>query len=157
MTAWQVRAPRPGELGWIVTEHGRHYVDVEGFAPEFEALVARLLGSVPEVQGRTWIAELGGRPVGTVSAVPEGADLRLRLFYVAEAARGQGIGAALVQTVIDHGRTHGAARVVLATHAEHRAACRLYARMGFACLDSTAQMSFGRALTVQNWALPLAP
>lgn len=168
---WILRAPAPGDLGWIVAEHGRHYVGREGFAPSFEALVAGILGQLHGGQDggqgreadkpavRTWIAAgtapIAPGPLGTVTCAPDGPDMRLRLFYVVPQARGLGVGRALLEAVLDHARAHAAVRVILSTHAEHTAACRLYARNGFVCHRSQRQPSHGRNLTVQDWALTL--
>lgn len=81
-----------------------------------------LLGSVllfPASGGNT--ASGGGRMIW-----PE-----LRLLAVAPAARGQGIGLALIQACIDQARTEGAQAIGLYSSDSMRAAIALYEQLGF--------------------------
>lgn len=153
-----LRGPRPGDLGWVVGAHGRHYIEGLQFSSDFEAVVARILGETLSAGGgrsRLWLAEGPDQadPLGCILCSDEGEAARLRLFLVAPAARRQGVGRALVTALIGHAAAAGFARVTLSTHAEHAEACRLYAAMGFTRLASARRMSFGRLLTVEEWAL----
>ncbi|RDG36749.1 helix-turn-helix domain-containing GNAT family N-acetyltransferase [Streptomyces corynorhini] len=72
-----LRDPVPGELGWIVQRHGAVYAAEYGWNTEFEGLVARIVADFaqhhdPQVE-RAWIAELDGRPVGSVMCVRDDA------------------------------------------------------------------------------------
>ena len=58
-------------------------------------------------------------------------DCWLEDLYVAEAARGRGLGAALVQAALDRASERGCRRVELDTSESNHAALRLYERMGF--------------------------
>ncbi|MEH0582033.1 GNAT family N-acetyltransferase [Streptomyces sp. B21-108] len=55
--------------------------------------------------------------------------------YVDPAARGKGLGTALVAAVRDHLRPHGLRRILLATHDAHG----VYERVGFAALEKPSQ------------------
>ncbi|MEU3780720.1 GNAT family N-acetyltransferase [Streptomyces sp900129855] len=55
--------------------------------------------------------------------------------YVDPAARGKGLGTALVAAVRDHLRPHGLRRILLATHDAHG----VYERVGFAALEKPGQ------------------
>ncbi len=79
-----------------------------------------LLGSVTVV--------LPGTPLAEVS---EPGEAEFRMLSVAAAARGRGVGEALVRAVLDRARALGADRVVLSSAEQMRAAHRLYERLGF--------------------------
>jgi ribosomal protein S18 acetylase RimI-like enzyme len=75
-----------------------------------------------------------GRLVGMVAAVrPEGDPTKVDLvaMFVSRAARGRGIGAALVQAQLAWARVEGFARVNLMVNVENTSAYRLYERHGF--------------------------
>jgi GNAT superfamily N-acetyltransferase len=55
--------------------------------------------------------------------------------YVDPAARGKGLGTALVAAVRDHLRPHGLRRILLATHDAHG----VYEQVGFAALEKPGQ------------------
>jgi ribosomal protein S18 acetylase RimI-like enzyme len=53
------------------------------------------------------------------------------MLAVAPAARGRGVGAALVDLVVDRFRREGASAIVMSTLARMQAAHRIYQRAGF--------------------------
>jgi ribosomal protein S18 acetylase RimI-like enzyme len=107
-----------------------HYVatlrDVERRAREAELLVA----TEPD----------GGPVLGTVTFVPDGGPLgeiarpgetEFRMLAVDPAARGRGIGAALLQRVLDESAARERTGVVCSSLPQMRAAHRIYTRLGF--------------------------
>ena len=68
-------ADRPGDLGWMVWQHGEVYAATLGWDTSFEALVARIVADFasadPDPRLAGWIAELDGRRVGSVLCVRE--------------------------------------------------------------------------------------
>ena len=81
----------------------------------------------------SFVAESGGRVAGTVSAFV-GDDPRtvfLVSLWVDPAARGAGVGAGLVERVVDWARGREAERVCLAVAAGNDRAARLYERCAF--------------------------
>lgn len=161
-TSTEIRALTPACVAWILERHAEHYASVYGFDAGFAALVERVLADFgahadPE-RDRGWIAWRGARRAGSLICVgtPDNA-LKLRLFYVEDFARGQGVGRALLDTLLAHGRQIGADRIEVATFAEHVAAGRLYARNGFVRVASKPVEAFGCAMTEEHWQKPLAP
>jgi GNAT superfamily N-acetyltransferase len=75
-------------------------------------------------------------PAGTILQLPNGDTIRfdwpeVRLLAVAPAARGQGIGAALMQACIERARQAKSAILTLHTTDMMQTAMRMYKRMGF--------------------------
>jgi GNAT superfamily N-acetyltransferase len=126
---------RPGDLGLIVWLHGTLYAREYGFDPAFEAYVAGPLAdfvrAAPE-RGRLWIAEKGGRLVGSVAVVPATAEeAQLRWFLVDPAARGAGLGRRLLDDALAFSRQSGHGSIFLWTVSALTAAARLYRAAGF--------------------------
>jgi GNAT superfamily N-acetyltransferase len=85
-------------------------------------------------------ADPGGPILGTVTFVPDGGPLgeiaapnetEFRMLAVDPAAQGRGVGAALLQRILDASRRPGKDAIVCSSLASMRAAHRLYARAGF--------------------------
>ncbi|WP_061299072.1 bifunctional helix-turn-helix transcriptional regulator/GNAT family N-acetyltransferase [Herbidospora cretacea] len=132
-----IRAPRPGDLGWVVQRHAAIYVREQGWGAEFEALVARICADFldhrddPGQAG--WIAEVDGRPAGCVLCV-RGNDegtAQLRLLLVEPWARGRGVGARLVEECLRFAADAGYTRIRLWTRDVLTSARRIYQAAGF--------------------------
>jgi DNA-binding MarR family transcriptional regulator/predicted GNAT family acetyltransferase len=156
-----LRAPGPGDLGWVVQRHGELYEEEYGWNADFERLVARIVGEFaaaePGPRQRCWIATVDGRRAGCVFLMPgsEGVG-RLRLLLVEPWVRGHGLGGRLVDTCIQAARRAGCRTLTLWTNDVLTAARRLYERAGFRLVKSERHRSFGKTLTGQTWDLDLA-
>lgn len=155
-----LRAPGPGDHGWIVSRHGALYATEYGWDESFEALVGRIVADFVDQRDprreRAWIAEMDGERAGCVLCVardPETAQLRLLL--VEPWARGHGIGSRLVDACLRFARRAGFRRIVLWTNDVLADARRIYERAGFELLDEQAHHSFGHDLVGQHWARDL--
>jgi DNA-binding MarR family transcriptional regulator/GNAT superfamily N-acetyltransferase len=164
----RLRPPGPGDLGWIVARHGALYAEEHGWDMRFEALVARIAADLVErfdpTREACWIAEQDGRNVGCVvlvkcrdersgAVVPGTAQLRLLL--VDPAARGQGLGARLVDECTRFARAHGYRRIRLWTNSVLGAARHLYEAAGYRKVASEPHQSFGQRLIGETWELAL--
>jgi GNAT superfamily N-acetyltransferase len=156
-----LRAPLPGDLGWVVQRNGALYAAEYGWNADYEGLVARIVADFaqdhdPHLE-RVWMAELEGRPVGCVMCVRDEAPAtaRLRLLLVEPEVRGLGIGDRLVTTVIDFARDAGYHGLVLWTNDVLTAARRVYQRHGFTLTSEEPHRSFGKDLVGQDWRLDL--
>jgi len=85
-------------------------------------------------------ADPGGRVLGTVTFVPDGGPLgeiatsnetEFRMLAVDPAAQGRGVGAALLERVVEASRRPGKDGIVCSSLPSMRSAHRLYARAGF--------------------------
>lgn len=112
----------------ISTALGRQATDSEVTA----ALDADPASGLAEPAGWFLVARLAGRAVGGlgVKRIPQ-ATGELQRFYVAEYARGQGVGSALMTSAEESARAEGLVSLRLDTRSDLRAASRLYVRFGY--------------------------
>ena len=152
-------ADRPGDLGWMVWQHGEVYAETLGWDTSFEALVARIVADFaaapPDPRLAGWVAEVEGRRVGCVLCVPgaEPSVAVLRILLVTPDARGHGVGRSLVDTCVAHARAAGCAELTLWTNDVLVLARRIYEAAGFELVDSEAHHSFGQDLLGQHLSL----
>lgn len=89
-------------------------------------------GKVLAKGGRIFMAEKDGEPVGCVAllAMDDG-GYEVAKMTVGEAARGSGLGRALMQACVDAAKAAGAPRLYLETNSSLGPALGLYRSMGF--------------------------
>ena len=155
-----LRAPRPGDMGWVVERHGVLYEREYGWGALFEALVAdivaKFLRDFDPKRERCWIAESAGERVGSVFVVDEGRNTaKLRLLLIEPQVRGQGLGQRLVEECIAFARTSGYRKLVLWTHDNLTAARAIYTKLGFRLVKSEPHRQFGVAVVGEYWELAL--
>ncbi|MEA2381860.1 MAG: hypothetical protein QOH72_1831 [Solirubrobacteraceae bacterium] len=158
--AFALRGPKAGDYGWIVQRHGALYAAEYGWDETFEALVARVVADYAQAHDPDreagWIAEVAGRPVGSIFCMRrDERTAQLRLLLVEPDVRGMGVGAALVDECVRFARAAAYERIVLWTNDVLGVARRLYERAGFALVGSNAYRGFGHDLVGEDWALEL--
>ena len=155
-----IRDHRPGDLGWIVQRHGVLYASEYQWDTRFEGLVAEVAAGFladhdPQSEG-CWLAEHGGKPVGSIMLVRENNMVaKLRLLFVEPDARGLGIGRYLVDHCIAFARRAGYSEIMLWTNGNLHAARKIYQKAGFVLTSEEPHHSFGHDLIGQTWKIAL--
>jgi DNA-binding MarR family transcriptional regulator/ribosomal protein S18 acetylase RimI-like enzyme len=156
----RLRPPGPGDLGWVVSAHGRLYAQEYGWDHSFEAMVAEIaaafIRNFDPARERGWIAEMNAVPVGSVFLVKDSdAIARIRMLIVDPAARGQGLGRRLTQECIGFARAAGYTGMTLWTHSVLTAARHIYEQAGFRLTAEETHSHFGQELVGETWDMPL--
>jgi GNAT superfamily N-acetyltransferase len=156
-----LRGLLPGDMGWVVQQHGEIYAREYGWNSEFEALVAGiaagLLRRFDPAWDKAWIAERDGERIGSVFVVRKSKTVaQLRMLILTPGARGLGLGSRLVDECIAFARARGYRKMVLWTNANLLAARGIYARRGFTLVKSEPYQGYGHELTSEIWELRLS-
>ena len=156
-----LREPKPGDMGWVVAQHGEVYAHEDGFNWEFEGRVADIAASFIKnfkpAREKGWIAEIDGERVGAVFVVQKAATVaQLRLLILTRGARGQGLGGRLVDECIAFARNRQYRKLVLWTHAHLVPARAIYQSRGFILTATEPFQGYGRNdLANECWELKL--
>jgi DNA-binding MarR family transcriptional regulator/GNAT superfamily N-acetyltransferase len=155
-----LRAPRPGDFGWIVKRNAELYAQDYGWVAPFEGvcaqIVADFVNKFDESREHCWIAENDGENVAAVMLANDGNGVaRVRLLLVEPKARGLGIGARLVDELIRFARAAGYRKITLWTHSVLTAARHIYQKAGFKLMRSEEHQSWGRPVVSEHWDLEL--
>lgn len=152
-----LRGPRPGDLGWVVSNHARLYLQEYGWDDPFEGLCAQIVAdfanNFDSNAERCWIAELNGENVGCVMLVKDDQPgvARIRLLLVDPKARGLGLGARLVDECVRFARSAGYKKITLWTHSVLSAARRVYEKAGFTLTSSEPRHTWGKDVVAEFW------
>ncbi len=157
---YRLRAPRVGDIGWVIEAHGRIYAQEFGWDERFEALAAEIAAAFVKnfdrSRERCWIAETGGLRAGCVFVADAGDDVaKLRLLIVEPFARGAGLGRRLVDEAIAFAKAAGYRKLTLWTQQNLEAARRIYAAAGFRKVHEEPYTGIGRDLVSETWDLDL--
>jgi GNAT superfamily N-acetyltransferase len=156
----QLRSRQPGDIGWVIQQHGEIYAREYGWNSEFEALVAEIAARFlrrfqPEWEN-CWIAEVNGQRAGAVFLARKSATVaQLRMLILVPEARGLGLGSQLSDACIAFARARGYRKMVLWTNSCLTAARAIYARRGFVLTKTEPYHGFGQDLVGETWELKL--
>jgi GNAT superfamily N-acetyltransferase len=137
----------PGDLGAIIGLHGVLYARESGFDTTFEAYVAEPLGRCAAKHSpreRIWVADCEHRVVGSIAIVEATPELaQLRWFLVDPAARGRGLGTALVAQALTFAAACAYGAVFLWTVSALGGAARIYRAAGFDLIEQRPGRMWG--------------
>jgi DNA-binding MarR family transcriptional regulator/GNAT superfamily N-acetyltransferase len=162
-TGFVLRPPRVGDMGWVVHREGALYAEEYGWDETFEFLVARIVAdfvaNFDPNRERCWMADVNGENLGHIFLVKhpdEPGAAKLRLLLVEPAARGMGIGRALVNECLGFAREAGYTKVMLWTQSILLSARHIYEQAGFRLTQEEPGRRFGKELVAQTWELKLS-
>ncbi|MFI6497337.1 GNAT family N-acetyltransferase [Nonomuraea typhae] len=151
-----IRAPRTGDLGWVVQRHAALYAAEHGWGMDFEKTVAGICAAFDPGHDAGWIAEIDGERAGCVFCVRRDEETaQLRMLLVEPSARGLGLGRRLVEECLAHAAGRGNKRIMLWTRDTLVSARRIYAAAGFELESEEPGVENGRPVTEQIWSRPL--
>jgi DNA-binding MarR family transcriptional regulator/ribosomal protein S18 acetylase RimI-like enzyme len=151
-----LRAPRPGDLGWVVERNGALYAQEYQWGPGYEALVARIIADYAEnhdpAQEGGWIAEINGERVGSIFCTrQDNTTAKLRLLLVEPSARSMGVGGRLVDECLRFATSIGYRTIELWTISVLTAARRIYQQRGFTLVSTEPHDAFAPGQTAETW------
>jgi DNA-binding MarR family transcriptional regulator/GNAT superfamily N-acetyltransferase len=157
---YSLRAPIPGDFGWVIKRHAELYGQEFGWREPFEALCAQIVADCVNKNDhdreRCWIAEIDGENVGCIFLAQESATVaRIRLLLVDPKARGLGLGARLVDECIRFARRAGYKKITLWTHRVLTAARHIYQKAGFRLVRAERHRQWGPTVISEHWDLEL--
>jgi DNA-binding MarR family transcriptional regulator/GNAT superfamily N-acetyltransferase len=155
-----IRQHEPGDMGWVIRQHGSLYHQEYGWDGSFEGFVAQIcadfINRYDPQKERCWIAEMDGEPVGSVFCIKASEDVaKLRMLLVTPKARRLGLGNHLVKECIRFARSSGYKKLILWTNDILVEARKIYEKNGFALVEEERHHSYGQDLVGQNWELLL--
>lgn len=153
---------QPGCIGKMVALQVRYYSQTVGFGLQFETKIARELCDFCEQydsqRDGLWLALLEGEIVGSIAidgshAAQDGAHLRW--FIASDAARGTGVGAALLTCAMQWCQSRHYQRVYLWTFEGLGAARHLYEKFGFRLTHQQRGVQWGSEVNEQKFELQI--
>lgn len=155
-----LREPRPGDMGWVVMQHGKVYAEEYGFNWEFEGEVADIaaafISNYRPAREKGWIAEIDGERVGCVFLFQKSPTVaQLRLLILTADARGQGLGGRLVDECVAYAQARKYRKLVLGTQSHLTAARAIYRSRRFQLTQSESFHGYGKDLVAETWELRL--
>ena len=157
---FNLRIPKPGDIGWIIAKHGEIYSQELQLNSRFEVDIARKVVSFfgnPIDFDIFIIAEIEGKRVGSIAISKQSETIAfVNFLLVLKAYRGQGIAGALMHKVIQHAKAHPFKRIRLETYSILEAARELYQKLGFTRYEVSANVEkYGRVFDQEYWELKL--
>jgi DNA-binding MarR family transcriptional regulator/N-acetylglutamate synthase-like GNAT family acetyltransferase len=157
---YMLRAPAPGDFGWVVKRHAELYAQEYRWTEPFEGvcaqIVADFVNKFDAERERCWIAEMDGENVGCVFLAKESETVaRLLLLLVEPKTRGLGLGERLTDECVRFARHAGYTKITLWTHSVLTAARHIYQKAGFTLTRSEERTSFGQPVVSEDWDMEL--
>ena len=146
---------RPGDIGGILSMHGRLYYKEYGYTGPFEMYVAQSLAEFIEkynpARNRIWICEHGDRMIGTLVLLDRDQAAQLRYFLFEPEYRGMGLGKKLMDSFMEFLRACAYKSSYLWTTEQQVIAARLYKRYGYQLSEEKPSTAFGVPLIEQRY------
>ena len=130
-----LRNPIPGDIGWLISMHGKLYAEQFEFDSNFERDIAKKVIAFLEKQDSfkmLWVATINNEPIGSiaVSLKPDQTAF-INFLLVKTECRGCGVAKTLMNKVISHCKGHNIGLLCLETYSCLKAARKLYKKYDF--------------------------
>lgn len=151
-----LRAPQPGDYGWLVQRQAQLFARRHGWDHTFEGMLARMVADFVQSQDpqreACWIAEQRGTVVGCalLTALP-GNIAMMRMLYVEPDVQRLGIGTQLLNECGRFATGAGYVTLAINTASGQLGARRMLDNAGFARISSENVQRFGHALEIERW------
>jgi len=158
---WRIRHHlKPGDIGYLTYLHGILYTKEYGYDQTFEAYVAdglaEFVQSFSPNKDRIWLAEIGGRIIGSIAIVGHSkVDAQLRWFLVHPDFRGLGVGKELLEEALHFCKERKYKTIFLWTTNELIEAGHLYTCFGFRKTEEKTHEIWGKMVTEERYDLYL--
>jgi len=156
-----IRPYQKGEEDYIADAHERIYLEEFGWGPNFSKYAKQVVydyAALPKRENaEMWVAEANHTLIGSIMLQPAEGETetgQLRLFLVEKPYRGQGIGAALMKTALNHAEKWGFRHLMLWTAEPNKTARSYYAKLGFTItetIEATDWALDGSIVTEERW------
>ncbi|KGO33710.1 GNAT family acetyltransferase [Desulfobulbus sp. Tol-SR] len=151
-----LRNPIPGDIGWLISLHGKLYAEQFKFDSNFERDIAKKVLSFLETQNSfnmLWIAAINNKPVGSiaVSSKPDQTAFVNFLLVITE-YRGRGVAEALMNKVVSHCLDHDLDILRLETYSCLKSARKLYKKYDFTLFTKNVDVKmYGQSFDQEFW------
>ena len=129
-----IRTLIPAFFNWIRAHYPDHATNIDAYVKtqDIDGQMRDLLMRFAPPTADCLLARLDGVPVGMVMTKPHSpGTCEMNRMFVTDAARGQGVGKALVAEIMATAKDLGYTRMVLSAAPLHTAALGLYRKVGF--------------------------
>lgn len=154
------RQPTPGDIGWVISMHGKIYAQDFQFESQFELDIARklvLFFDKADDFDLLLIPLVNGCRAGSIAISKESTQTAFLNFVLVEPTfRGQGVATKMMHETISHARQHRFSKLRLETYSCLLSARRLYKRLGFCLTRSNPDIEkYGQRFDQEFWELEL--
>lgn len=151
-----LRNPIPGDIGWLISLHGKIYADQFNFDLNFEIDIAKKTLLFLEIQNSfnmIWIATINSRPIGSIAVSLKPDQTAFINFLLVETEyRGSGVAKTLMNRVILHCKNHNLKLLRLETYSCLKTARELYAKYGFSLVTKKVDVEkYGQSFDQEFW------
>lgn len=148
------------DIEYITKRHMELYAAEYGFDHTFGEYVSDAVNKFVEAHDAAkeniWIAEVNGKPVGSIALVKAGdSSAQLRWFLIEPHMRGKGLGHKLMTAALNFCREKGYKHVLLWTVSTLETARHLYKSYGFHLKETAEHDIWGNHLVEERWDLDI--
>ena len=150
--------PEPGDMGWVISQHGDIYAQEFGLREPFELDIAtKMVAFYQKEAPQLFIARVGKERAGSIAiSTPSRTMGFINFVLVAPGFRNLGLGQYMLSHVIEESKARGLTTLRLETYDCLKAARRLYKKNGFKIVETQSGFNtYGQDFDQEFWERPL--